>query len=109
MDNISKRRVLSLLAVTTLAPALIITGGCAGSRTSESTGEYIDDTVITSRVKTNLVKAKGLDGFDISVTTFKGTVQLSGFVDTEEQREEAQSIAEAVDGVTAIENKISLK
>lgn len=115
LTDISTRRshhqtqVQKITVSLLLTLILALTLGCAGSRTDESTGEYIDDTVVTSRVKTQLIAEEGFDGFDISVETFKGRVQLSGFVDTEVQRDRAESIALAVDGVKSVENNISLK
>jgi osmotically-inducible protein OsmY len=83
--------------------------GCAGSATKASTGEFIDDGVITTRVKTALLKDDTTPGTAIKVETFKGVVQLSGFVDTPVQKERAATIAAAVPGVQGIVNNISLK
>ena len=59
---------------------------CAGSRTRESTGEFIDDSTITTKVKAALLAEPGIRSYQISVETFKGVVQLSGFVDTQQRR-----------------------
>jgi osmotically-inducible protein OsmY len=69
----------TLLVTTALA-------GCAGSATKESTGGYIDDTVVTTKVKTALFNDKDIKSSEISVQTFKGRVQLSGFVSSAESR-----------------------
>lgn len=82
--------------------------GCAGDRYHESTGEYVDDSSITARVK----DALGHDEYkypDVKVTTFKGTVQLSGFVDDHSQKDRAGSIAKGVQGVRDVANNITVK
>jgi len=82
---------------------------CAGSPTQESTGEYIDDTTLTTKVKTKLLDNEDVSGLAINVETFKGVVQLSGFAKTAEQRQKAEQIAESVNGVKDVRNNISLK
>lgn len=91
------------------ALALVLLGGCAGSPTQESTGEYIDDTTLTTKVKTTLLQDPQVSGLDINVETFKGEVQLSGFATTEAERQRAASLASSVDGVVAVTNDIRLK
>jgi hypothetical protein len=108
------RRTLMKKVITNLSLALclvyaVVLIGCAGSRTETSTGELVDDSVITTKVKSLLVADQGLSAFDIEVETFKGTVQLSGFVDTEEQAEKAVEIAEGVDGVQEVKNSLIVK
>tara|TARA_R110002049_G_scaffold78774_15_gene200569 strand:- start:4906 stop:5208 length:303 start_codon:yes stop_codon:yes gene_type:complete len=83
--------------------------GCAGNAKQESTGEYIDDAALTANVKTRLLASKETSGLAIKVETFKGTVQLSGFVDSAEERQRAGEIASAVKGVVRVENKLSVK
>jgi hyperosmotically inducible periplasmic protein len=83
--------------------------GCASTRTQESTGEYIDDTTITTKVKSKLLLAKDTTGTAISVETFKGIVQLSGFVKSDQERQRAGEIAKSVAGVRRVENKISIR
>ena len=83
--------------------------GCAGSATSLSTGEYIDDTAITARVKTALVTDDIVPAMDVQVETFRGNVQLSGFVDTAEQKSRAEQVARGVGGVQDVVNNITLK
>jgi osmotically-inducible protein OsmY len=99
-------RNLSLVACLVLAVALI---GCAGSRTKESTGEYIDDSAITTKVKSKLLADPDVSGLAIEVETFKGVVQLSGFVDTEEQARKAVEITQSVDGVRSVKNSLIVK
>jgi hyperosmotically inducible protein len=99
-------RNLSLIVCLVFTIVLI---SCAGSRTQESPGEYVDDTVITTKVKSKLVADQGLSGFNIEVETFKGVVQLSGFVDTNEQAQRAEEIAESVGGVREVKNSLIVK
>jgi osmotically-inducible protein OsmY len=89
-----------------LAAAL---SACAGSQSKESTGELIDDSVITTKVKTALLAEKDVDGTSISVETFKGRVQLSGYVSSPDQRQRAEGIARAVGGVKEIRNAIEIR
>ena len=93
-----------------LVVALLLLSGCAGSRTSESTGEYVDDSVITTKVKAAITNEMGVGAAaSINVETFKGVVQLSGFADSEANRSQAAAIAGSVNGVTRVENKVSIK
>ena len=88
---------------------VVLLGGCAGSPTQESTGEYIDDTTLTSKVKTILLQDPEVSGLGINVETFKGEVQLSGFANSEAERQRAESLASSVNGVAAVKNDIVLK
>jgi osmotically-inducible protein OsmY len=83
--------------------------GCASSSTSESTGEYIDSTAITAKVKSALVSDDSVRARDVQVETFRGTVQLSGFVDNQAQKERATSVARAVQGVREVRNNLIVK
>lgn len=83
--------------------------GCASTPQTESTGEYIDDTVITAKVKALLAKDDVLKSFQIGVETFKGVVQLSGFVNAEKTREKADFIARTVKGVKSVKNDLIVK
>lgn len=104
------RTSLALIATVALPTAAVLfTSGCASTATSESTGEYIDDSAITAKVKTALLADKTVSGMAVKVVTFKGVVQLSGFVDTETERQQAEILAAAVSGVKSVENKISVK
>jgi osmotically-inducible protein OsmY len=83
--------------------------GCAGSRTNTSTGEYIDDSVISTKAKTALLADEEVSGMQVEVEAFKGVVQLSGFVDTQAQAQKAEQIVRAVDGVREVKNHIVVK
>ncbi len=90
-----------------LAVALI--GGCAGGPRQASTGEYIDDVSLTTKVKTALLQDNQVSGLAINVETFKGTVQLSGFANNTVERERAEELARSVSGVGSVKNDIQLK
>lgn len=83
--------------------------GCAGSPKQEGTGEYVDDTVITTKVKAAIFNEPTLKSAEINVETFKGVVQLSGFVSTEANRYKAAEVARSVKGVTNVKNDMRLK
>jgi len=82
---------------------------CASTRTQESTGEYVDDSIITTKVKSLLAKDDFLKSFQIGVETFKGTVQLSGFVGSQQAVDKANEIARSVKGVTSVKNDLIVK
>ena len=83
--------------------------GCASTRTSESTGEYIDDSVITTKVKSLLGADDFLKSFQIGVETYKGVVQLSGFVNSKQAVDKAVEITRSVKGVKSIKNNLIVK
>ena len=83
--------------------------GCASTDTQESFGEYVDDTVITTKVKAALFNDPTLSGFEINVETFKGRVQLSGFVSSQADINRAVEIARGVEGVTEVKNDMRVK
>lgn len=99
-------RGLKVMFGTTML-ALVL--GCASTDKNASTGEYIDDTVITAKVKTELIKDEDLNAGEINVETFKGVVQLSGFVKSREDISKAERVAENVKGVKSVKNDIRLK
>ena len=82
---------------------------CAATRTHESTGEYVDDSVITTKIKSLLANDDFLKSFQISVETFKGIVQLSGFVNNQKAVDKAVEIANSVKGVKSIKNNLIVK
>ncbi len=88
--------------------ALLI-AGCAGSPTSESTGEYLDDMALSTKVKTSILGDSRLKLRQISVETFKGVVQLSGFVDSASASSRAVELARTVKGVKSVNNSLIVK
>ncbi len=83
--------------------------GCASTSKQEGTGEYVDDTVITSKVKAAIFNDPSLKSAEINVETFKGVVQLSGFVNSREDINKAIQVARGVQGVTSVKNDMRLK
>lgn len=103
-------RLLSVAILTAgLSGLVVFSAGCAGTATRASTGEMIDDSVITAKVKTELIRDEVVKARDINVDTFRGTVQLSGFVETPEQKARAGDIAARVTGVNNVVNNITVK
>jgi osmotically-inducible protein OsmY len=102
-----KRNVLIHCLVLLMLVAMFV--ACASTPTQESTGEYVDDSVITTKVKSLLVKDDFLKSFDISVKTYKGTVQLSGFVASQKAVDKAGEIARSVKGVKSLKNDLTVK
>ena len=82
---------------------------CASTSKQESTGEYVDDSVITTKVKSLLAADDFLKSFQIGVETYKGSVQLSGFVNSQKAVDKAIEIARSVKGVTSVKNDLVLK
>ncbi len=103
--NVIKRFFAGLFLVGWIAGSI----GCAGTSTRESAGEYIDSSVLTSKVKAAIYNDPMLKVFQINVETFKGVVQLSGFVDSPEAATRAVEVARSVEGVKAVKNKMSVK
>jgi osmotically-inducible protein OsmY len=91
------------------AVMLVATLGCASTRTHEGTGEYVDDSVITTKVKTAIFKEPGLKVSEINVETYKGVVQLSGFVSSDADIKGAVRVASSVGGVKSVTNDMQLK
>ena len=94
--------LLAAVALTTLA-------GCASTRTHESTGQYIDDTAITTGVKAAIFNEPTLKSAEINVETFKGRVQLSGFVSSRANIDRAVVVAQGVRGVNSVANDMRVK
>jgi len=110
--NIKNRLiVLTILLIGGLFIAGCGKNGDKGSQTETKTtvGTEIDDTVITTKVKSALLKDTGLESLDIKVETRKGVVQLSGFVESQNQMDRAMTVAQGIDGVSNVDNKIRIK
>lgn len=101
-----KSRMRGIIAFTLI---MVIFVGCAGGNHKRSTGEYIDDASITTKVKSAFAADPTVSAMDVKVKTYKGVVQLSGFVDTAEQAQKAEEIAEDVQGVVSVQNDIIVK
>jgi hyperosmotically inducible protein len=97
------------LSAAFLALSLLTAVGCASTAKSEGTGEYIDDTVITSKVKAAILGESTLKSAEINVETFKGIVQLSGFVSSQAAASKAVELARAVKGVSSVKNDMRIK
>ncbi|WP_374340678.1 BON domain-containing protein [Methyloversatilis sp.] len=97
------------LSAALLAFALVSASGCASTTKQEGTGEYIDDTVITTKVKAAILNDPVLKVAEINVETFKGVVQLSGFVSTQAMSEKAIAVTRAVGGVKSVKNDMRIK
>ena len=100
------RRIFSGLF---LAAALTGLASCASTPTSESTGQYVDDSAITTKVKAVIFEDPKLKVLQITVKTFKGEVQLSGFVDSAEAAARAVKLASGVKGVKSVRNDLIVK
>lgn len=92
-----------------LLAGLLSLGGCAGDGTAKSTGDYIDDSAITAKVKSQMLADETVSGLKVNVETFKGTVQLSGFVDSEAEARRAVEIAQGVKGVKSVRNDLVVR
>ena len=97
-----KRFFIGLVLVAFIA-------GCAGTRHKESTGEYVDDSVLTSKVKAEIFNDPMLKVLQINVESFKGVVQLSGFVDSAQASARAVELAKSVKGVQSVKNSLVVK
>ena len=101
----------NLKIVSTLIAALMLTAvvGCSSTPKQESTGQYVDDTVITTSVKAAILNEPSLKVSEINVETFKGVVQLSGFVGSEDNIATAVKVARGVNGVKSVKNDMRMK
>ena len=99
----SKGFVGAVVALVTLAMV-----ACASTRTQKSPGEQVDDSVTTGRVKAALIADPTTKAHQIDVETFKGTVQLNGFVDTAASKERAGEVARGTKGVTKVQNNLTV-
>jgi len=99
------KRISAVLAALAMATTL----GCASTSKSEGTGEYVDDSVITTKVKTAIFQEPTLKSAEINVETFKGIVQLSGFVRSQDNANTAVVVAKNVSGVKSVKNDMRVK
>jgi osmotically-inducible protein OsmY len=99
-------RCLKIIVCAGLLSAFL---GCATTQKHETAGQYVDDSVITSKVKSALFDEISLKAFQINVKTYQGVVQLSGFVDSAEHAKKAGEIARGIEGVTEVKNDLNVK
>jgi len=102
-------KIAHKIATALFTVSLLATAGCASTSTKEGTGEYVDDSVITTKVKAGIFNEPSLKSTEINVETFKGTVQLSGFVAQPEDITKAGEVARSIKGVTSVKNDIRVK
>ncbi|MDO9140583.1 MAG: BON domain-containing protein [Methylobacter sp.] len=88
---------------------LLTAAGCASTKTQAGTGQYFDDSVITTKVKAAILNEPSLSAAEVNVETFKGVVQLSGFVSTRDGIDRAIAIARGIGGVKSVKNDMRLK
>ena len=100
--NVITRLFISLFLIISL-------NGYAGGKTYESTGEYLDDMAITSKVKTTILGDSKLNYFQVNVTTYRGVVQLSGFVDNASSLKRATDLTKSIKGVRSVNNSLIVK
>jgi hyperosmotically inducible periplasmic protein len=99
----------TILTAAVTAVALLTGTGCAVSRDQQTMGSYIDDTTITTRVKAKFAQDKAVSAMAIQVETLKGTVQLSGFAKSLDEKLTAERLARAVNGVQDVKNDIVVR
>ena len=102
-----KIKLAGLILVTSLAalPLSMMTG-CAVTSGRESAGEYVDDKTMSTKIKTALARDPEVKAHQVNVTTFRGSVQLSGFVDSQAQKDRATEIVKNMEGVTELHNDL---
>jgi osmotically-inducible protein OsmY len=102
-------KIAHRIATLLFAASLVVIAGCASTTKHEGTGEYVDDAVITTKVKAEIFNESTLKSAEINVETFKGVVQLSGFVSSNANIDKAVSITRSVKGVVSVKNDMRLK
>ncbi len=100
------QRMVKFLVCIGLITAFL---GCAATEKRESTGQYLDDSAITAKVKAAIIHEESLKVLQIDVKTYKGVVQLSGFVDSEQSVKKAGEVAAGVSGVVSVKNDLVVK
>jgi hyperosmotically inducible periplasmic protein len=98
-----------VFAATLAALALLTASGCAVTRGQETVGAYVDDTTITTQIKSRYIENKQVDASSIRVETLNGTVMLSGFAKSATEKSTAESIALGVNGVKLVKNEIAVR
>jgi osmotically-inducible protein OsmY len=104
MKNLTRILAASIFAIT-----LLNVVSCASTKKQEGTGEYVDDSVITTKVKAQLFDEPGIRSSQIDVDTYKGVVQLSGFVNSQADIDKAIAIVHTIDGVKSVRNQMRVR
>jgi hyperosmotically inducible protein len=99
----------SIVKFAILAVAAVSLAACSATRTQKTAGEQVDDSVLTSKVKAALVESDSTKAHQIDVETFRGTVQLNGFVDSADARAAAGRVASSVEGVQRVDNNLAVQ
>ena len=105
----SDHRIVRLRSLAAAFGCLALLASCAPMEGRETAGNYVDDATISTKVRAQLVGDQALKAFDIHVETMQDVVQLSGFVDSEQQRAQAEQIAHSVSGVRGVRNDIVVR
>ena len=98
-----------ILKLTALVAVLAVASACSSTRTQQSAGEVIDDSVLTSKVKVALIDDPVTKAGQINVETYRGVVQLGGFVDNAQQKDQATKVARSVTGVKEVRNDLEIR
>ncbi|HWK50638.1 MAG TPA: BON domain-containing protein [Steroidobacter sp.] len=102
----ARQTTAALLLAAIMASTVV---GCSSTPTQQSTGQAIDDGVVTAKVKAKLIEDPVTKAHQINVETFKGTVQLSGFVETDQARSRALQLARSTDGVKSVKDAMQIR
>ncbi|MBX5459812.1 MAG: BON domain-containing protein [Steroidobacteraceae bacterium] len=102
-------RILMMAAAILAVGAMSTMTACTPTRTTKSAGETIDDATLTAKVKTALASDPDTSAFQVDVETFRGTVQLNGFVESAEMKSAASRVARSVEGVKSVENNLTVR
>jgi osmotically-inducible protein OsmY len=103
------RQDRATLLSAAIAATILLMAGCAPMEGRETAGQYVDDATVSTKVRTELLRNQALKGLDIHVETMQDVVQLSGFVDSPEQKAQAEQIARSVSGVRGVRNDIVVR
>ena len=103
------KKSIHIIATATFAAVTLFSAGCAVVRQQEPVGAYVDDTTITTQIKSRMAANPAVSALAISVETLKGEVQLSGFAKTSSERATAESIAREINGVKRVRNDIVVR
>ena len=107
--DLPMKTIIKFVSAFFVVLAFLVTVGCASTPNQEGTGEYVDDSVLTTKVKAAILEEPTLNSAEINVETFKGEVQLSGFVNSRADISKAVKVARDVIGVKSVKNDMQLK